>query len=92
MGEIINHAKFNKRTVHVTWFDLEDAFGILSHDLVPICMDRMHLLANVKAYIVSLYGMLNGRVRTSGWVSEEFKFSKGVFQWDPQSDNISNVL
>ena len=83
MGEIINHAKANKRTAHITWFDLEDAFGSISHDLVPICLDRMHLPVNVKGYIMSLYGNLKGRVRTSNWTSEEFKFSKGVFQGDP---------
>ena len=44
MGEIINHAKANKRTAHMTWFDLEDAFGSVSHDLIPICLDRMSML------------------------------------------------
>ena len=90
--EIINHAKTNKRTAHITWFDLEDAFGSVSHDLIPICMDRMHLTVNVKGYIMSLYGMLKGKIRTSEWVSEDFNFSKGVFQEDPLSPNFSNVL
>ena len=88
LGEILNHAKTNNRTCHVTWFDLEDAFGSVSHDLIPICMDRMHLPVNVKSYIMSLYGKLRGKVRTSKWVSEEFTFSKGVFQGDPLSPII----
>ena len=53
----------------------------MSHDLIPICLDRMKIPANVRDYIVNLYG----RVRTSEWVSEEFKFNKGVFQGDPLS-------
>ena len=85
MGEVINHAKSNGRTVHITWFDLEDAFGSVSHDLIPICMDRMHLPVEVRDYIVSLYGKLRGKVCTSNWVSDDFVFSKGVFQGDPLS-------
>ena len=54
LGEIINHAKHNGRTVHITWFDLEDAFGSVSYDLIPICLDRMNLPGNVRDYIVSL--------------------------------------
>ena len=68
MGEIINHARANKRTAHITWFDLEDAFGSVSHDLIPICLDRMHIPVNVKSYINSLYENLRGKVRTSKWV------------------------
>ena len=88
MGEIINHAKFHHRTVHVTWFDLEDAFGSVSHDLIPICLDRMKIPVNVRDYIVSLYGNLKGKIRTSDWISEEFRFRKGVFQGDPLSPII----
>ena len=88
MGEVINHAKTNGRTAHITWFDLEDAFGSVSHELIQICMDRMHLPAEVKGYIISLYEKLRGKVRTSKWVSEEFVFSKGVFQGDPLSPII----
>ena len=43
-------------------------------------MDRMHLPVEVREYIVSLYGKLRGKVKTSKWVSDEFVFSKGVFQ------------
>ena len=88
MGEIINHAKASKKTVHITWFDLEDAFGSVSHDLIPICMSRMHLPQNVQDYIISLYGTLRGKILTSEWISEEFSFSKGVFQGDPLSPII----
>jgi hypothetical protein len=32
--EVIQHAKSNHRTAHITWFDLVDAFGSLSHMLI----------------------------------------------------------
>ena len=88
MGKIINHAKANKRTAHITWFDLEDAFGSVSHDLIPICLSRMHLPQNVQDYIISLYSCLRGKIRTSEWISDEFSFNKGVFQGDPLSPII----
>ena len=56
--------------------------------MIPVCLERMHLPANVRTYISSLYGNLSGKVQTSDWVSEEFKFRKGVFQGDPLSPII----
>ena len=52
---------------------------------------------NVKDYIVSLYGNLRGKIRTSNWVSEEFSFDKGVFHGKKQSGvkkflNVINVF
>ena len=47
MGEVISHAKSNNKTAHITWYDLEDAFRSVSHKLIPFCLDRMHLPAEV---------------------------------------------
>ena len=88
MQEIISHCKSNRKTVHVTFFDLEDAFGSVSHDLIPLALDRMHIPGNIKLYIISLYGHLRGRVRTGEGLSELFSFDKGVFQGDPLSPII----
>ena len=32
--EVITHAKAKSKTVHITWFDIIDAFGSLSHMLI----------------------------------------------------------
>ena len=85
LSEIINHAKAKNKTAHITWFYLEDAFGSVSQNLITICLNRMHLLENVKSYIMSLYGTLKGKIKTSKWVSDEFSFCKEVFQGDPLS-------
>ena len=88
LGEIIYHAKSNNRTIHVTWFDLEDAFGSVLHELISASLDRMNFPVNVRAYIAALYDNLRGKIRTPNWVSEEFNFRKGVFQGDPLSPII----
>ena len=41
--EIIQNTTHNHKTVHITWFDLEDAFGSVSHMLIPILMNLMNL-------------------------------------------------
>ena len=34
MDEVIKNARIKKRTVHITFFDLEDAFGSVPHSLI----------------------------------------------------------
>ena len=75
--EIIQNATHNHKTVHITWFDLEDAFGSVSHMLIPI---------------TSLYSKLEGQIKTKNWESDIFKFLKGFFQGDPHSGVIFMII
>ena len=50
--EVINHAKANHRTVHLTWFDLIDAFGSLSHVLIRHVLRHYHIPAVIVSYII----------------------------------------
>ena len=52
--EIIQHARLNKKTVHITWFDLADAFGSVSHDLIPIVLNHYNIPQNIIDYIMDL--------------------------------------
>ena len=90
--EVIEDAKHNKKTVHITWFDLEDAFGSVSHMLIPYVMDYYHLPKQIITYITDLYSKLKGRVETHNWKTEIFNFLKGVFQGDPFSGVIFLVV
>ena len=38
LQQIIQDAK--TKTVHVSWFDLADAFGSVSLELIPICLEH----------------------------------------------------
>ncbi len=88
LQEIISHARVNKRTCHITFFDLKDAFGSISHSLIDHCLERYHIPENVRTYIKELYSNISGVVAGSGWHSEEFTFQRGVFQGDPLSPTI----
>ena len=62
--EVIQHAKLNKKTVHLSWLDLEDAFGSVQHGLIPYVMTHYNLPKQIIAYITSLYTKLQGKVCT----------------------------
>ena len=90
--EIIQHAKKNNETMHITWFDLEDAFGSVPHVLIPHVMSYYHLPKSIIAYITSLYSQLRGNVLTKNWETDLFNFLKGVFQGDPYSGVIFLII
>ena len=90
--EIIQDAKHRKKTVHCTWFDLEDAFGSVSHMLIPLVLSYYNLPTQIINYITNLYSKLKGKVTTENWESEVFQFLKGVFQGDPYSGVIFLII
>ena len=90
--EIIQHAKLNHKTVHNTWFDLEDAFGSVSHVLIPFVMKYYSIPTEITRYISNLYSKLKGKVVCQDWESDLFQFLKGVFQGDPLSGVIFLII
>ena len=38
LQEIIQNSKYNKKTLHLSSYDLQDAFGSISHELIPIAL------------------------------------------------------
>ena len=77
--EILQHAKLNHKTVHITWFDLADAFGSVSHLLIPFVMKYYNIPTKITSNISNLYSKLKGKVVCQDWESELFQFLKGVF-------------
>ena len=90
--EIIQHAKLNHKTVHITWFDLEDAFGSVCHMLIPFVMKHYNIPTQVIKYISNLYSKLRGNVTCQDWESDLFRFLKGAFQGDPFSGVIFLIV
>ena len=86
--EIIQHTMSNHKTAHITWFDLMDAFGSLSHMLILHVLQHYHIPETVVNYIKSFYKTLKGEVKTHDWEKEFFNFLKGTFQGDPFSGTI----
>ena len=55
MEEIIKDARARKKTVHITFFDLEDAFDSVPHDLIQETLQRNHIPENICTYFSSFY-------------------------------------
>ena len=92
LQEVLSHARANKKTVHATFFDLEDAFGSVQHNIISHALLRYNIPPAVHDYILDLYGKLQGTVVTKSWTSETFSFKKGVFQGDPLSPIIFLIV
>ena len=88
LQEIIQHARHNAKTLHLSSYDLQDAFGSVSHDLIPHVLHHYHVPEVTANYIVDLYSKLQGRVKTKQWTTDPFLFKRGVFQGVPYSPII----
>ena len=55
-----------------------------------ICITLRTIQASL--FIHSLYSQLSGRISTKDWISDVFRFLKGIFQGDPYSPSIFLVI
>ena len=92
LDEIIKDLKFKKRTLHVTFFDLADAFGSVPHNLIIETLKRNNFPPEVIFYINQFYSNIMATVHTKTFKSEIFKFKRGVFQGDPLSPIIFLIV
>ena len=51
MEEIVKDARVNKRTLHITFFDLQDAFGSVPHSLIQHTLERNLFPQPVQDYL-----------------------------------------
>ena len=65
MEEIIKDAKHRKNTCHITFFDLEDAFGSVPHSLIDLTLERNHVPPVIRKYFHNLYTHSTAVVETN---------------------------
>ena len=68
------------KTVHVTFFDLEDAFGSVPHPLIIHTLKRFNVPAEIQLYINTLYNNQLSRVFTDSFSTGGFPFKRGEFK------------
>ena len=88
MEEVMRDAKKKKRTAHITFFDLEGAFGSVPHSLIEETLKRNVIPHNVISYFSQLYSSNQAVVQTPSWRSDPFHFGRGFFQGDSLSPTI----
>ena len=81
-------ARKKKKTAHITFFYLEDAFGSVPHSLIQETLKRNHLPDNICNFFSNLYTSCQAVVETPSWRSSPFSFWRGAFQGDPLRPTI----
>ena len=56
LQEIIKSARIDKKTAHITFFDLEDAFGSVQHNSISHCLKRFQFPDSTVARLFNLKG------------------------------------
>ena len=88
LEELIRDAKHRKKTCHVTFIDLADAFGSVPHGLIEHSLKRNFFPQPIQDYVNSMYTNLKATVSTADFKTEVFRFRRGVFQGNPLSPVI----
>ena len=59
-------------------FGFTDAFGSISHDLIPIDLPYYNLPSKIIDYIMNLYRKMEGNVVKQDWETEVIEFLCGI--------------
>ena len=88
----LQDAKASQRSLCAVWLDLKNAYGSVHHQLIQYAMSRYHVSEKCQRVVACLYSNLTVQVRTPDWQTGMIPFQKGVFQGDPLSVSIFNMV
>ena len=88
LTEVVKAARMKKKTIHVAFFDLEDAFGSVPHDLIMSSLSRNFFPPKFIQYLNFHYRNLESCIVTKSWKTDTFAFKRGVVQGCPVSPLI----
>ena len=87
ISAIVQNAMENGLPLSITFLDLANAFGSISHQLIFDILHHCKLPIQFINYITSLYSKLSAYIKTKHWSTQSFKVERGVFQGDTLSPN-----
>jgi len=88
VSTLIDHARSNGLPVSMTFIDLRNAFGSISHQLVSDILAHLKIPECVRLYVKDAYTHLQAYVSTKEWSTPYFPITRGVFQGDTMSPMI----
>ena len=88
LSAIIDNARQNKLPLALTFIDLRNAFGSVSHTYIKDILEYVKLPNEVQFYVSTLYANLSAYIATKQWKTSCFKIGRGVFQGDTLSPLI----
>ena len=92
MQEVLHEARSRQVNISVAWLDLKNAFGSIHHRHIQLALRRFSVPPVWSTIIHSLYCSLSARVVSPTWATDYFPYHRGVFQGDPLSPVIFNMV
>ena len=88
INAILDNAKTYNLPLAMTFIDLKNAFGSVSHKLIQDLLHYVKVPVEIRYYIHNLYTNLSAFISTNHWSTGLFPINKGVFQGDTLSPLI----
>ncbi len=88
LSSLLENAFKHGLPLTVTFLDLKNAFGSVSHRMIYDMLAQINLPIEVINYIRSSYSKLKGTILTKEWSTTTFPIQRGVFQGDTLSPLI----
>ena len=92
LWSVLQDANSNQCSLSIAWIDLENAYGSVPHGLIDFALKYYHAPNKLTTCIQKLYSNLWASILTPSWSSNPIRMSIGVFQGDPLSTSIFNVI
>ena len=83
--QILCNAKQHSRPLSLTFIDLKNAFGSVSHKYILDILSHIKVPLQLQQYIKNLYSSLSAYIHTKEWSTPTFPIKRGVFQGDTLS-------
>ena len=92
LSSAIQEARLQQKNIAVCWLDLANAFGSVEHDLILLTLEHYHLDPAFINLVRAFYSGLSVVVKTATWVTDNIPFTIGIYQGDPMSVIIFNLV
>jgi len=92
LQQALHDSRSRQTNIAVAWLDLKNAFGSISHKMVQYALRQYGVPPKWCQVVFGLYNALCARVVTPNWTTNFFPYQRGVFQGDPLSPVIFNMV
>ena len=89
---ILADAKRKHKSLTVALLDLANAYDCVHHSLIDFSLHTYHAPSYFCNVVASLYSGVSARLFTDAWTTSLFHLNIGVYQGDPLSGIIFNIV
>ena len=89
---ILEEVTRRHKSLCICWLDLANAFGSVHHDLITFALAHYHAPPELIQLVTNIYDGLTAVVSTKSWTTAPIHLQLGVYQGDPLSAIIFNMV